>query len=129
MATYLITGANRGIGLEYCKQLHEKGENVIAVCRSSSEALDKLGVRVEAGVDITKDGPVAQLIQKLEDISIDVLINNAGILERISLDNLDFDSIRQQFEVNAVGTLRLTKALLPHIKTGGKVIIMTSRMG
>ncbi|MGD1858354.1 MAG: SDR family oxidoreductase [Leptolyngbyaceae cyanobacterium] len=129
MATYLITGANRGIGLEYCKQLHEKGENVIAVCRSSSEALDKLGVRVEAGVDITKDGPVAQLIQKLEDISIDVLINNAGILERVSLDNLDFDSIRQQFEVNAVGTLRLTKALLPRIKTGGKVIIMTSRMG
>jgi NAD(P)-dependent dehydrogenase (short-subunit alcohol dehydrogenase family) len=58
-----------------------------------------------------------------------VLINNAAIVERISLENLDFESIRRQFEVNAIGTLRLTHALLPQVVTGGKVIIMTSRMG
>lgn len=129
MATYLVTGANRGIGLEYCRQLQQRGDDVIAVCRSSSEDLEALGVRVETGVDITSDESVAQLANKLEGITIDVLINNAGIVERVSLDNLDFESIRKQFEVNAIGPLRLTKALLPQIKPGGKVIIMTSRMG
>lgn len=129
MATYLVTGANRGIGLEYCRQLQQRGDTVIAVCRSSAEALDALGVQVETGVDITSADSVAQLAQKLQDTRLDVLINNAAIVERISLANLDFESIRRQFEVNAIGTLRLTHALLPQIVSGGKVIIMTSRMG
>jgi NAD(P)-dependent dehydrogenase (short-subunit alcohol dehydrogenase family) len=58
-----------------------------------------------------------------------VLINNAGILEGVTLDELDFDSIRRQFEVNAIGPLRLTAALRPHLSDGSKVAIMTSRMG
>ncbi|NEP38489.1 MAG: SDR family NAD(P)-dependent oxidoreductase, partial [Okeania sp. SIO2H7] len=58
-----------------------------------------------------------------------VLINNAGIVERNSLDDLDFDSIRKQFEVNAIGTLRLTHALLPLMESGSKIAIITSRMG
>jgi len=129
MATYLVTGANRGIGLEYCQQLQQRGDDVIAVCRSSSKDLDALCGRVESGVDITSDDSVAQLAEKLQGITLDVLINNAGILERVSLDDLNFESIRQQFEVNAIGPLRLTKALLPQIKPGGKVVMMTSRMG
>lgn len=129
MATYLVTGANRGIGYEYCKQLQQRGDDVIAVCRSSSEELESLGVRVETDIDITSDESVAQLAQQLEGVTLDVLINNAGILERVSLADLDFASIRQQFEVNAIGTLRLTHALLPLISDGGKVAIMTSRMG
>ncbi|MDB9525100.1 SDR family oxidoreductase [Oscillatoria sp. CS-180] len=129
MATYLVTGTNRGIGYEYCKQLQQQGENVIAVCRSSSDELDKLGVRVETDVDITSDESIAQLVSKLEGITLDVLINNAGIVERVSLDNLDIESIRKQFEVNAIGPLRLTKALLPNLQTGSKIIMMTSRMG
>ena len=120
MATYLVTGANRGIGLEYCQQLQQRGDDVIAVCRSSSKDLDALGGRVESGVDITSDDSVAQLAEKLQGITLDVLINNAGILERVSLDDLNFESIRQQFEVNAIGPLRLTKALLPQIKPGGQ---------
>ncbi len=56
------------------------------------------------------------------------MINNAGIVERISLEQLDFDSIRRQFEVNALGPLRLTHALLPHLHRGSKIILMTSRM-
>jgi NAD(P)-dependent dehydrogenase (short-subunit alcohol dehydrogenase family) len=129
MATYLVTGANRGIGLEYCRQLQQRGDTVIAVCRSRSEDLDALGVRVETNVDITSDDSVAHLAEALQDTHLDVLINNAAIVERISLENLDFESIRRQFEVNAIGTLRLTHALLPQVVTGGKVIIMTSRMG
>ncbi|MGF1461118.1 MAG: SDR family oxidoreductase [Leptolyngbyaceae cyanobacterium] len=129
MATYLVTGANRGIGLEYCRQLHQRGETVIGACRFSSEELDAVGVKILTDVDITDDDSVAQLVQQLAGITLDVLINNAGILERVGLDNLDFASIRQQFEVNALGPLRLTRALLPLINSGGKVIIMTSRMG
>lgn len=129
MATYLVTGANRGIGYEYCRQLQQRGAVVIAVCRSSSPELDALGVEVESGVDLTQSDSVASLVKRLQDTPIDVLINNAGLLERVSLDTLDFDSIRRQFEVNALGPLRLTQALLPNLKTGSKVILMTSRMG
>ena len=129
MATYLVTGANRGIGLEYCRQIKERGDQAIAVCRDSSEELDTLDIQVETGVDITSDESVNALAKKLKDTPIDVLVNNAAIVERISLDNLDFESIRRQFEVNAMGTLRFTKALLPNLSEGSKVIIMTSRMG
>ncbi len=129
MATYLVTGANRGIGLEYCRQLKERGDNVIAVCRSMSNELKDLDVEVETDVDITSDSSVSQLVKKLDGKNLDVLINNAGIVERVNLDNLDFDSIRRQFEINAVGPLRLTKALLNNLKSGSKIVIMTSRMG
>lgn len=129
MATYLVTGSNRGIGLEYCKQLQARGETVIAVCRDSNEELDKLGVQVYTDVDITSDESIAKLVQQLQGTSLDVLINNAGIIEKNTLDRLDFDSIRRQFEVNALGTLRLTRALLPFLSAGSKIAIMTSRMG
>ena len=129
MSTYLVTGANRGIGLEYCRQLKERGDNVIAVCRSASDELKNLGISVETDVDITSEQQVADLIKRLDGKSIDVLINNAAIVERISLPQLDMNSIRRQFEVNALGPLRLTQALLPNLKLGSKVILMTSRMG
>ncbi|MEB3279579.1 MAG: SDR family oxidoreductase [Lyngbya sp.] len=129
MATYLVTGSNRGIGLEYCRQLQRRGDDVIAVCRSVSDELKDLNVQIETDVDITSEACVSDLVERLGDRQIDVLINNAGIVERISLENLDFDSIRKQFEVNAIGPLRLTHALLPNLKSGSKVVIMTSRMG
>jgi NAD(P)-dependent dehydrogenase (short-subunit alcohol dehydrogenase family) len=86
-------------------------------------------VRVESGCDITSDEAVAELAGHLKDTAIDVLINNAGILKRNTLENLDFDSIRRQFEVNALGTLRVTRALLPNLPAGSKIAIITSRMG
>jgi len=129
MATYLVTGANRGIGYEYCRQLQVRGERVIAVCRTTSEELQQLGVQVEEGIDITSDASVADLCDRLGDTAIDVLINNAGILKRVTLEDLDFESIREQFEVNALGPLRVTHALLPLLKPGSKIVLMTSRMG
>lgn len=129
MATYLVTGANRGIGLEYCRQLKQREDIVIGVCRSPSDDLKQLDVQVEAGVDITDDASVGDLRQRLQGMPLDVLINNAGILDRVTLENLDFDSIRKQFEVNALGPLRLTHALLPNLQEGAKVVMMTSRMG
>ncbi|MGD1704613.1 SDR family oxidoreductase [Dapis sp. BLCC M229] len=131
MATYLITGTNRGIGKELCKQVHSKGNKVIAVCRESDWELESIGISVETGVDITSEQDVAGLVNRLQGFKLDVLINNAGIVERKGnyLDDLDFDSIRKQFEVNAIGTLRPTHALLPLMESGGKIAIITSRMG
>ena len=129
MATFLVTGANRGIGTEYCRQLQARGDTVIAACRTPSPELEALGVRIEQDVDITSDAAVAGLLQRLDGQAIDGLIHNAGILERTSLEDLDPISLRRQFEVNAVAPLRLTRALLPQLPAGAKVILMTSRMG
>ena len=129
MATYLVTGANRGIGLEYCKQLSERGHDVIATCRSSTQELDDLGVRVEVGIDISSGESVVNLKNKLNGLKIDVLIQNAGVLERNSLLELDPESIRRQFEINALSPLCFTRAMLNNLSEGSKVILMTSRMG
>ncbi|MBD2655461.1 SDR family oxidoreductase [Synechocystis sp. FACHB-383] len=129
MSTYLVTGANRGIGLEYCRQLKKRGDHVIAVCRSTSDELKNLEVSVETDVELTSETDIAGLVERLDGQSIDVLINNAGIAESFGLDNLNIDSIRRQFEVNALAPLRLTRALVPNLKAGSKIIIMTSRMG
>lgn len=128
MTTFLVTGANRGIGYELCRQLQAAGD-VIAVCRSSSPELDRLKVQVEADIDIASDESVAQLAKRLQGVAIDVLINNAGVAQKNTLDDLDFDSIRQQFEVNALGALRITQALLPNLRAGAKIVLITSRMG
>ena len=129
MGTYLITGANRGIGLEYCSKLKQRGDDVIAVCRETSEELKALGVSIESGIELTSDADLKRLVKKLDYQKIDVLINNAAIVERFSLENLDINSIRRQFEVNSIAPLKLTHALLPNLKAGSKIIIMTSRMG
>ena len=129
MATVVVTGANRGIGLELCKQLAARGDDVIAVCRTASPELDEIDVRVESGIDVSDALAIAELAGRLKDVSIDTLINNAGILRGESLDSLNISGIEEQFEVNALGPLRVSAALLPRIVKGGKIAIITSRMG
>jgi NAD(P)-dependent dehydrogenase (short-subunit alcohol dehydrogenase family) len=129
MGTYLITGANRGIGYAYCQQLRDRGDQLIAVCRTPSPELESLGIQIIAGIDVTQDADVIQLQSQLQGTPIDVLINNAAIIERVSLDDLDFDSIQRQFAVNALGPLRVTKALMGNLSSGSKIVLMTSRMG
>jgi NAD(P)-dependent dehydrogenase (short-subunit alcohol dehydrogenase family) len=129
MKTFLVTGASRGIGLELCRQLGQAGHRVIAVCRTPSDELRSLGCRIIDGVEVTDDAAVARLAAGIGGERIDVLVNNAGVLARDSLEDLDFDGMRRQFEVNALGPLRVTRALLPNLGTGSKVVIITSRMG
>ncbi|MFN3201176.1 MAG: SDR family oxidoreductase [Bradymonadia bacterium] len=129
MGTIVITGANRGIGLSLAQQLNARGDSIIAVVRNSSPELDALGVRVEAGIDVSEAGDVAELARRLEGTAIDVLINNAGILRSTPLDDLDFEAIEAQFKVNSVGPLRVTHALRGNLGAGSKVGIVTSRMG
>lgn len=129
MSTALVTGTNRGIGLELCRQLKARGTNVIAVCRRPSADLEALGVRVEADVDVTDDLSVADLARRVGDQPLELLINNAGVLLRETVDALDFDQIRRQFEVNSLGPLRVTARLLPNLAAGGKLALISSRMG
>ena len=129
MATVLITGANRGIGLELSRQLTERGDVVIALCRKPSPELEALGVRLFDGVDVTDRAALEAVSQELGDSKVDVLINNAGILENDTFDSLDFEQIRRHFEVNTLGALLVTSVMQGHLTRGSKIIIMTSRMG
>ena len=129
MEVILITGANRGIGLELARQYVSRGDELIAVCRHSSPELDALGVRVIEGLDVTSAQSVAELARQIEGVRLDRLINNAGILERDSLDNPGFDAVEKQFRVNSIGPLRVTAALRGNLGSGSKVFIITSRMG
>ncbi|MGB1622540.1 MAG: SDR family oxidoreductase [Synechococcus sp.] len=129
MSTVLVTGANRGIGLEFCRQHQQRGDQVIAVCRQSSDALSALDVRVESGIDLIDESDREGLLQRLAGVSLDRVVLNAGLLETIGLDALDLDSIRRQFELNALAPLALTRALLPMMGKGAKLALVTSRMG
>ncbi len=128
MSTIVISGANRGIGLEMARQLSDRGDTVIALVRTSSSELDALGIEVVTGIDVTEDD-LSGLTERFTTRHIDVLINNAGLLQRTTLADLNLDAMRRQFEVNTLGPIKLTAALLPSLSTGSKVVHITSRMG
>ena len=129
---WVITGANRGIGLALARQLTERGEEVIATARNPADAkeLVALGGRV-VPLDVQDDDSVAAFAAALGNESIDVLINNAGMAIRDGLGNLDFDGMKAVFDTNTVGPLRVLQAVLPQVKSNGgaKVVNITSRMG
>ena len=129
MLNYLVTGSNRGIGLEFCKQLKGKGINVIATCRKTSVELNKLGVNVIEGVDITSEKAISNLKNLLYGKNIDCLVNNAGIADYNSLNEFDLSSIKRQFEVNALSPLSFTRELLGFLNKGSRIAFITSRMG
>jgi len=132
--TVLITGANRGIGLELARQLSERGALVIGTARKPAEAseLKALGVRVEQ-LDVTDGESVAALAKRLDGLAIDTLINNAGVggLQAANLAAVDFDDMAFTFSVNSFGPLRVTSALLDNLQAGeGKQVVnISSIMG
>jgi NAD(P)-dependent dehydrogenase (short-subunit alcohol dehydrogenase family) len=129
LATVLITGCNRGIGLQLASQLHERGDTVIGVCRTASEELSALGIRMVTGIDVSEGESVAALTTALDGESIDVLINNAGILLRDEFGALNYDDMMEQYKVNTLGPLRVTEALRDKLHEGSKVAIVSSRVG
>ena len=129
MNRVLVTGANRGIGLEICRQLAARGDEPVAVCRESNSALDALNISVIEGIDVTVADAASALSSSLAGLPLDWVINNAGVLAADSLDDLDFEGMEWQFKVNTLGPLRITSALLPNLSAGSKVGIVTSRMG
>jgi len=129
MSLVVVSGANRGIGLEFCRQLVARGDSVIATCRRPSPDLQALPVRVVPDVDVTSDDACARLAHDLAGESIDLLVLNAGVFESTSLGSLDFDRMRREYDVDALGPLRMTQALLPWLRRGSKVAFVSSRAG
>lgn len=127
--TVVITGANRGIGLSFCRLYQNRGYRVYAACRSASNALKQLDVELIEGIDVSQSSSMAKLKAAMAGVSIDLLINNAGVLRREALGDIDYDIVREQFEVNALGPLRVTEALLPNFSVSAKLALITSRMG
>lgn len=130
----IVTGANRGIGLELVRQLVARGERVEAACRRPGEAeeLQATGARLHA-VDIADGASVAAFAHALAGLPIDLVINNAGVFGgvRQRLQDFDFDAAAHAFEINALGALRVSQAFLPHLRRGSgkKIAYLSSVLG
>jgi NAD(P)-dependent dehydrogenase (short-subunit alcohol dehydrogenase family) len=129
MTTTCITGANRGIGLELARRCRARGDDVIALVRSSSAELDATGARVVAGVDVSDERALAAAARDLAGTAIDVLVCNAGMMVPDQLDAVQVDDVVRQFQVNALGPLLTVRALRGLLRRGAKVALITSRMG
>jgi NAD(P)-dependent dehydrogenase (short-subunit alcohol dehydrogenase family) len=129
MKHVVITGANRGIGLELARHYQSEGWRVTGVCRESSSELDEVAKQIIEGIDVTSKEFVDLLVAALQGQTIDLLINNAGVLLDETLGELDFDSLRLQMEINAFAPLKISEALLPNMTEGSKIANITSRMG
>lgn len=140
-STCLITGAGRGIGLELTRQALSAGATVIATIRDTRHTPAELQsleresggrLRIES-LDVNDDASAKALATRLNGVAIDVLINNAGILQDVEspLETLALDAIRQQFDTNTLGPVRVTQALLPHLRKAKSPIVanITSLMG
>lgn len=126
----VITGANRGIGFELCRQLvaRYKPSELYAACRRSNDKLNALGVNVIEEIDITQEQSRKKLANQLPD-HIDILINNAGIIEKTPLGFLQKESIAKMLDVNATAPLLLTQELTDKLSSGSKVIFISSILG
>lgn len=137
MKNIVITGANRGIGLELAKYYRAIDCTVIGICRESSEELDDIADMVISDIDVRSEDSIAMVAEVLASTlinsdsgqKIDVLINNAGVFMNETLDEMDFDNIQTQFEINAIAPLRVTHAFQSMLWEGSKVAMITSRMG
>jgi NAD(P)-dependent dehydrogenase (short-subunit alcohol dehydrogenase family) len=125
----VVTGTNRGIGLSFCKYFSGLGHNVYGVCRKPSPELEKVATTIIEDIDIGNPDSCNSLFEKLSEVKIDLLINNAGILLNETLGQIDFNSIEKQFQINALGALRITEGLINNLHQNSKIAIITSRMG
>jgi NAD(P)-dependent dehydrogenase (short-subunit alcohol dehydrogenase family) len=129
--TALVTGANRGLGRETCRQLLELGFRVIATARNEREGeavARELGTGAEfQKLDVTDAASVNGLAKSLSErhTTLDVLVNNAGI----ALDGFDADVAKRTLDVNFFGPMRVTDALLPLVRDGGRIVMVSSGMG
>ncbi|MCH7544226.1 MAG: SDR family oxidoreductase [Proteobacteria bacterium] len=135
MSTVLITGANRGIGLEFARQYAEAGYRVHAACRApgSADALASLGERVTLhALDVTDHAGIEALAAGLENEAIDIVINNAGIYgEAQEFGKIDYAAWQEVMRVNTLAPLKMAECFLPHLEAGKMKMIasLTSRMG
>lgn len=135
--TALVTGASRGLGLEWCKQLSEKGWTVYACCRAGTEAEALQSLSVTAvKLDIADAVSVSALTSVLEGVSLDLLVNNAGVrLEECGPDkalaDIDYAAMETELITNTIGPCRVLSACLPALRRADafKVVNISSALG
>lgn len=129
MKTAVITGANRGIGLALAQQLNQQGWEIIAICRSDSDDIEQIASMVISGINVVNPDHLAQVKKIIGDTQIDLLVNNAGLLRDEQLGDINYNTMREQFEINALAPLQVTETLLDNLVEGSKIANITSRMG
>lgn len=140
MSTVLITGANRGLGLEFCRQYAQDRWSVIACCRHPDRAKELLElaeiypvIQVEA-LDVADFAQIDALAGRLSKWRIDILINNAGVYADQSgqgFGHLDYAAWTDSFRINTQAPVRMAEAFLPHVKASDKklLVAVSSLMG
>jgi NAD(P)-dependent dehydrogenase (short-subunit alcohol dehydrogenase family) len=137
MATVMITGTNRGLGLEFVKQYAEAGWRVLACCREPDEAVDlktlaikHLNIKVLA-LDVADFVQIDALALELRNEQIDILINNAGIYPSSGLGKINYEDWATAFKVNSMAPLKMVEAFTPHVASSSlkKIATLSSKMG
>ena len=134
MTTIMITGASRGLGLEFARQFYNEECRVIATCRSPKDAneLNAIGDIDVHALDVTDDKSVTTLVDKLRGENIDILINNAGVIgQRDGFGRIDYDIWAETMDTNVFGPMRVAEAFRDNVMNSEKkqMIFITSRMG
>lgn len=134
----VVTGANRGLGLEFCKQLRAEGHVVLGTSRGRSQSLDGTGVHVEK-LDVADAESISRFADAVAERMerVDLLINNAGINSKtapkgqknVRLGDLEPQGLLRMVQVNAVGPMLVSQALLPVLGDGSRVVSISSWLG
>lgn len=131
--SYLVTGANRGIGLAFARALVRRGDRVIATARRPDDSNDlaKLRVRIEP-LDVADEKSLVRLAGRLRGEPLDVLINNAAIGDDgPALEHLSMKDLERAFRINSIGPIAVAQALLPNLRAGSRrtVVSLSSGLG
>lgn len=126
---FLVTGAERGIGEALCLALKARGDWVFGACMGNAPELRAAGVEVATGIDVTSDEAVAALARRLAGQRLDAIVHNAGVCHQGQLGGFRARDFLHEYDVNALGPLRVTQALLPLLGAGSKIALITSRVG
>jgi NAD(P)-dependent dehydrogenase (short-subunit alcohol dehydrogenase family) len=124
-----VVGADTGIGAAVAVAANARGSRVLACCLQEAPGLTAAGVDVLPGIDVTSDRAVAVLERHVAALTVELLVYVAGVVREAPFGKLDFAAMQAEYEVNALGFLRTAQAVVPRMRAGGKVGVITSRVG